>query len=86
MGTSIEHDENKFLVALFPYQQPIGLDMAFPLPFVVAFQLVGQILFGECASFRKNFDSRLDRFNIQPPLNALSQVFLELVSIINAVH
>ena len=32
VGTSVEHHENQFLVVLLPNEQPVRLDMAFPLP------------------------------------------------------
>lgn len=36
MCTCVEHQKLKFITGLFPYQQPVWLYMAFPLPFAVA--------------------------------------------------
>ena len=44
MGACLEEQKCQFPVVLLPYHQPVRLDVALPLPFVVALQQVGMVL------------------------------------------
>ena len=47
VGASIQQNEDKFLVLDFPDEQPVGLDVTFPLSFAVACQYMGMVLLFE---------------------------------------
>ena len=53
MCACINEDENQFVVILFPYQQPVWLQMAFHAPFVFTMQCVRIVFPWQTASFRQ---------------------------------
>ena len=44
MCTGVKHEQYKLVVVLFPEQQPVGLDVTFPLSLVVACKDVSLVL------------------------------------------
>ncbi len=48
MSACVKHDEDKFFIVLFPYKQPIRLDVTLPLSITVAMKLMNAVFFGKC--------------------------------------
>ena len=86
MSACLEEQQCEFTIILLPRHQPVRLNMALPLPLMVALQLVRLILIRQLASLREDLDSCLYFFNIKAPLSTLTHVLLELMRIINAIH
>ena len=72
MGASFEEQKRKLFIVLFPSHQPVWLNVTFPLPFMIAFQLMWTVLVRKCTCFREDRDSLLDSIYIQASLGTLS--------------
>ena len=51
MGASFKEQKRKLFIVLFPGHQPVWLNVTFPLPFMIAFQLMRTVLVWKCTSF-----------------------------------
>lgn len=86
MCAGIEHDENKILISLLPNQQPIGLNVTFPLPLAVTMQDVGMEHLGKFAVNRKKANHLMQLPHVVTAALAQPHLALELASISNGVH
>ena len=66
MSASIYHQEYEFIFLPIPYQQPIRLDMAFPIAIVLAVENVWAIFFGQTAFLHKNVEDFCQQLLIVP--------------------
>ena len=73
MGAGIYHQKYEFVVILIPYQQPIRLDMTFPIAFVLAVENVRAIFFGQSAFFHKDAEDFCQQLFIVPAFKATLQ-------------
>ena len=77
MRPCVEHDEEEFRVVLLPDEQPVGLDVALPLPLSVAVKLVRPVFCRQTAVTLKQFH-RLPQFVHRVALSdAASHVLVE---------
>jgi len=77
MSTSIEHDENEFLVILLPNEQPVRLDVTFPLTFAIAVELMRLVFCGQCTCRGKQHNSIFDQLHVVTTLLATLHVFFK---------
>lgn len=54
MGAGINEYQNKFFVILFPYQQPIRLQMTLHAPFIIAIKAMWLIFLGKRSGIGEN--------------------------------
>ena len=79
VGASLEEQQRQFLVVLLPCHQPVRLDVALPLPFVVALQRVGVIFGGQLAGGFEQVHRVSNELHVKPTLDTALEVFLEQV-------
>ena len=58
VSAGVEHYKDKFGIVLLPNQQPIRLDMTFPLPLTVAVKLMLSIFFFKNLTIKKFTNNR----------------------------
>lgn len=80
MCASVQHQQLQFVIYTLPYQQPVGLDMAFPLAFAVAVEYMWPINIGQLSVAFKQLDDGSKLVHRIAPLDATLQVLLKLVS------
>ena len=86
MSTRIEHQQFQHIVILFPYQQPVWLDVTLPLTFTTAMKHMGTILGREFPVTFQQFDDLTKIIHGVTTLDAAIQILLKLMSGINLVH
>jgi hypothetical protein len=86
VGACLEEQKRQFPVVLLPCHQPVVLDVALPLPSVVALQGVGVVFGGQLARPGKQIDDILDQLYVQAALTTPLQILFEAVGVVNAVH
>ena len=86
MRACSQEQERQLRVVLIPSHQPVGLDVTFPYLRALVNQFVRSILGGQGAGSPKQGDGIQNHLNVKPPLAAAFQVFLEVGSVVNAIH
>ena len=74
----IQHEQGQFSIILFPYQQPVRLYMAFPLPISVAMKCVRLETRGNFAVGHQFVYNLFELIHRQPTLLASFEVFFKL--------
>ena len=82
MRARLQEQQCKFIVILLPRHQPIGLDVALPLPLVVTFQRVRIILSRQRASGLKQIHPSVINFMLRPRFIQRLKSFLKRVEIL----
>lgn len=86
MRARIEHDENKLLVVLLPDEEPIGLDVAFPLALAVAVEHMRKVLGWQHAIIREDADSRTQQLHVVAATFAKFHLTFEFAGKLYRVH
>ncbi len=86
MSTGLKEQKCQLHVVLLPRHQPVGLNVAFPLPFPVSRQSVWMIQRRKCSCGCQYINSIVDEPNIKSTLLAAFQVLFEALSVANLVH
>ncbi|SFB91548.1 hypothetical protein SAMN05421747_10278 [Parapedobacter composti] len=73
-------------VLLLPNQQPIGLDMAFPKPFVLTRQFVRFVFLRECTFFNQLGNDFIEKSHIQTALFCEFNISFELSRLFKLIH
>ena len=86
MGASLQEEQRQLRVILFPGHQPVGLNVALPLPLTVARQLMRAIHGGQSARFSEQGNCIENQLQVKTSLLAALQVLLEAFGSFDTIH
>ena len=83
VGACLEEQQRQFLVVLLPCHQPVRLNVALPLPFVVALQWVGVVCGGQLARLGQQTHSIKNEVHVIATLLTSLQLLVETLGGLN---
>ena len=86
VSTRINEYQLQLSVVLFPYQEPVRIDVTLPATLVFPLQFMGTVLLGECSLLLQDVKHRREVLNVQTTTGTEFQRASELAGIDYLVH